>query len=49
VLVARDRVKKIAPDRYQALPVKSFNNMTEMVTVGSYKNVTKRASAFWFW
>jgi hypothetical protein len=31
------------------LPVKSFNYMTEIVLVGSFKNMTKRASAFQFW
>src|SRR5258706_1882531 len=27
-------------------PVKSFNNMTEIVLVGSFKNMTKRPSVF---
>ena len=41
------------PSRTQTMqtgvPVKSFNYMTEIVLVGSFKNMTKRASAFQFW
>jgi len=41
------RQERITPK--DPLPVKSFNYMTEIVLVGSFKNMTKRASAFQFW
>src|ERR1039457_3325757 len=46
-----ERIDKLVSEisgflRNKPRPVKSFNNMTEMVSVGPFKNMTERASAF---
>ncbi len=37
---------RMLPDATKPRPVKSFNYMTEIVLVGSFKNMTKRPSVF---